>query len=340
MCCGPSARPRPGGDPQVDRKPGRAAAAAPGSPASLCSGPVLWGAAAAAAILLAGGGYLAFTAEPAHDHYRHGPRSTSPTEQLEQALTERRKADTFAAEKRKLEEEARQKAGAEAEAKRQAEARARAGAAGPAEGRRGAGRVEGPPSRHSAGRDSVERAPGGSSARARSRGSRAAQGRGGCRSALCRPRKTHRKQVEADAEAKRQADEALTKAEAERQQRRTGSARQGRGRAGRVAAVLARSPAQGCGPRRRACARLKTSGNKGRGRAPEGGRQRPKPRSGRRRSRPESAAPRPARPRTAAACADVPGLRHPRHRRHLRATLARDDRGLAEGPQPAGGPDF
>src|SRR5260370_1072379 len=43
-------------------------------------------------------------------------------EQLEQALVERRKADSVAAEKRKLEDEARQKAEADAEAKRQADA--------------------------------------------------------------------------------------------------------------------------------------------------------------------------------------------------------------------------
>ena len=87
--------------------------------ASRFRGPALWASAAAAAILLAGGGYLAFTAS--------GPATVGTAalslsaEQLEQALAERRKADTFAAEKRRLEDEARQKAEVDAEAKRQAE---------------------------------------------------------------------------------------------------------------------------------------------------------------------------------------------------------------------------
>ena len=75
---------------------------------------------AAALVLLAGGGYLAFTANvPA-------PGSSATlnlsTEQLEQVLAERRKADALVVEKRRLEEEARQKAETDAEAKRQADA--------------------------------------------------------------------------------------------------------------------------------------------------------------------------------------------------------------------------
>jgi serine/threonine protein kinase len=106
---------------QVERKPGRLARTASRSRKAglTLRGPALWGAVAAAVLVLAGGGYLAFTA---------GPPTTVGTaalslsaEQLEQALAERRKADTFAAEKRRLEAEARQKAEADAEAKRQAE---------------------------------------------------------------------------------------------------------------------------------------------------------------------------------------------------------------------------
>src|SRR5262249_25398678 len=83
-------------------------------------GPALWASAGAVALLLAGGGWLAFTS---------GAPTTVGTavtnlsaEQLEQALAERRKADSLAAEKRRLEEEARQRAQVESEAKRQAEA--------------------------------------------------------------------------------------------------------------------------------------------------------------------------------------------------------------------------
>jgi len=81
--------------------------------------PVVSAGVAAALVLLAGGGYLAFRANvPA-------PGSSATldlsTEQLEQVLAERRKADALVVEKRRLEEEARQKAGMDAEAKRQAD---------------------------------------------------------------------------------------------------------------------------------------------------------------------------------------------------------------------------
>src|SRR5215510_7672551 len=82
--------------------------------------PALWGAVAAAAVLLAGGGWLAFTPGSPPTTVGTAVQNLS-AEQLEQALAERRKADTLAAEKRKLEEEARQKAQADADAKRQAE---------------------------------------------------------------------------------------------------------------------------------------------------------------------------------------------------------------------------
>ena len=73
-----------------------------------------------------------------------------------------------------------------------------------------------------------------------------------------RPRKTPRRKAAAEAEAKRQADEALAKAQAERQQAEAGSARQGRGRAGRRRRqTLEAKRAQGRAPRRIAEAEAK-----------------------------------------------------------------------------------
>jgi peptidoglycan hydrolase-like protein with peptidoglycan-binding domain len=83
-------------------------------------GRALGAAVASALVLLVGGGYLAWMA--------NAPTTVSAaalslsTEQLEQALAERRKADDLVAEKRRLEVEARQKAVVDAEAKRQADA--------------------------------------------------------------------------------------------------------------------------------------------------------------------------------------------------------------------------
>jgi class 3 adenylate cyclase/peptidoglycan hydrolase-like protein with peptidoglycan-binding domain len=87
--------------------------------AAAIRGPVGWGTIAAAAALCAGGGYLAFMASPMTSV------STAAlilsAEQLEHALTERRRADALTAEKRRLEEQAHQRAETEAEAKRQAD---------------------------------------------------------------------------------------------------------------------------------------------------------------------------------------------------------------------------
>ena len=88
--------------------------------ASQSSGPALWALRAAARVLLAGGGYLA--SRPNAPTTVGTAALSLSAEQLEQALAERRKADTLAVEKRRLEEEARQKAEADAEAKRQADA--------------------------------------------------------------------------------------------------------------------------------------------------------------------------------------------------------------------------
>src|SRR5262249_54377623 len=107
---------------QIEHKPGRFARAASGSRKVKIAigGPALWSAAAAVVLVLIGGGYLVFTANQ--------PTTTATaslnltTEQLEQVLAERRKADALAADKRRLEEEFRRKAEADAEAKRQADA--------------------------------------------------------------------------------------------------------------------------------------------------------------------------------------------------------------------------
>jgi peptidoglycan hydrolase-like protein with peptidoglycan-binding domain len=107
---------------RIARKPGPMARAARGTRKAGTSlkGPAVSGAVAAALILLAGGGYLAFTANapPAGS----AAMLNLSTEQLEQVLAERRKADALVVEKRRLEEEARQRVETDAEAKRQADA--------------------------------------------------------------------------------------------------------------------------------------------------------------------------------------------------------------------------
>ena len=104
---------------RIGRRPGRLARAAGRTRKARLTlkGPALWGAAAAAILLIMGGSYLAMTSASPGTSV-----ASLSAEQLEQALAERRKADTLAAEKRRLEDEARQKAQAEAEAKRQADA--------------------------------------------------------------------------------------------------------------------------------------------------------------------------------------------------------------------------
>jgi peptidoglycan hydrolase-like protein with peptidoglycan-binding domain len=104
---------------RIGRRPGRLARAAGRTRKARLTlkGPALWGAAAAAILLIMGGSYLAMTSQSPGTSV-----ASLSSEQLEQALAERRKADTLAAEKRRLEFDARQKAQAEAEAKRQADA--------------------------------------------------------------------------------------------------------------------------------------------------------------------------------------------------------------------------
>jgi peptidoglycan hydrolase-like protein with peptidoglycan-binding domain len=103
---------------RVGHRPGRLARAAGRTRRARLTlkGPALWGAATAVILLIAGGGYLAMTSVSPG-----ASMASLSAEQLEQALAERRKADTLAAEKRRLEEEARQRAQAEADAKRQAD---------------------------------------------------------------------------------------------------------------------------------------------------------------------------------------------------------------------------
>ena len=175
--------------------------------------PVLWGATAAAALVLAGAGYLAFTA---------GTPTTVNTaalslsaEQLEQALAERRKADTFAAEKRKLEEEARQKAEAETEAKRQADSELeqarQARQKAEQELAELKARIEAQRQTEPVQRDQAAAA---SQREAEETAQRKAEADA---AALRQAEEDARRKVEADTEAKRQADEALARAEGERQ---------------------------------------------------------------------------------------------------------------------------
>jgi hypothetical protein len=174
-------------------------------------GPALWGAAAAAILLLAGGGYLAFTANQ--------PTTVSTAalklsaEQLEQALAERRKADTLAAEKRGLEEEARRKAEAENEAKRQADAELE-------QARQARQKAEDELAQLKADIAARRQADPGQrdqAAVAQRASEEAAQRKAEAEAAALRQvEEEAQKKVAIEAEAKREADETLAKAEAER----------------------------------------------------------------------------------------------------------------------------
>jgi len=203
---------------RIARKPGALSrAAGRGRRAGVTlRGPVLWGAAAAAILVLAVGGWLAFQAAAPGGA---GPSTLAlSTEQLEQVLAERRKADTLAAEKRQLEDEARRRAAAEAEAKRQAEteleqarqARQKAeddlaSLRADIEARRL--KDQGEAGQREQAEAALRRAAEESAQR------KAEDEAAGLRLA----EEDARRKAEADAEAKRQADEALAQAEAERQ---------------------------------------------------------------------------------------------------------------------------
>jgi serine/threonine protein kinase/peptidoglycan hydrolase-like protein with peptidoglycan-binding domain len=200
---------------QVKRKPGRLARAARrGRKAGITlRGPTLWGAAAAAVLVLAGGGYLAFTANQPMTTPTASLNLT--TEQLEQVLAERRKADTLAAEKRKLEEKARQKAEADAEAKRQADAELEQARQARQKAEQELGELK---ARIEAQRQTDSNPRDQEAAAARRAAEEAAQRKAEEDAAALRQAEEEaRKKAEAEAESKRQADEALAKVEAERQ---------------------------------------------------------------------------------------------------------------------------
>jgi hypothetical protein len=173
-------------------------------------GRALGAAVASALVLLAGGGYLAWMA--------NAPTTVSTaalslsTEQLEQALAERRKADDLVAEKRRLEVEARQKAVVDAEAKRQADAELEQArqARQKAERELAQLKTDTETRRHSGTGQRDEAAARATEEDAQRKAETQA-------ASLRQAEEEAAKKAAADAEAKRQADEALAKAEAERQ---------------------------------------------------------------------------------------------------------------------------
>ena len=200
---------------RIGRRPGPLARAARKTSKARVTigGPALWGSVAAALILLAGGGYLAFSG--------YAPPSAGSatlnlsTEQLEQVLAERRKADALVVEKRRREEEARQRAETDAEAKRQADAQL-------AQARQALQRAEQElatlrtdiEARRQPASGQVDQA--GATQRAEEE---AAQRKAEAEAAALREAEdVAAKTAEAEAEAKRQADQALAMAEAQRKQ--------------------------------------------------------------------------------------------------------------------------
>jgi len=156
--------------------------------------------------LLGATGYFAFTTNT--------PPLTSPTvstasaEELEQALAERRRADALAADKRRLEEEARQKAQADADAKRQAdEALEQTRQARQQAEQELAELKKRLDAQRRANVDQASRAAGEPAQRKAEQDA----------AALAEAEQRAAQKAVADAEAKRQADEALAKAEAQRQ---------------------------------------------------------------------------------------------------------------------------
>jgi peptidoglycan hydrolase-like protein with peptidoglycan-binding domain len=176
-------------------------------------GPVLWGTAVAGILALAAGGYLAFTANQPITTATASLNMT--TEQLEQVLAERRRADAFAADKRRLEEEARRKAETDAEAKRQADAELeqtrQARQKAEQELAELKARIETQRQADSGQRDQEAVA-------AQRAADEAAQRRAEADAAALRQAEEEAKRkAEAEAETKRQTEEALAKVEAERQ---------------------------------------------------------------------------------------------------------------------------
>ena len=195
----------------VGRKPGRLARAVrkTGKARITIGGPALWGSVAAAVVVLVGAGYLA------NAPTRGSATLNLSTEQLEQVLAERRKADALVAEKRRLEEEARQKAEADAEAKRQADAQLE-------QTRQALQRAE---QQLAAMRTDIEarRQPVSGqldqAAATQRAEEEAAQRKAEAEAAALREaEEVAARKAEAEAEAKRQADQALAMAEAQRKQ--------------------------------------------------------------------------------------------------------------------------
>src|SRR5262245_6373050 len=200
---------------QIEHKPGRFARAAGRSrKVGITLGrPARWGAAAAAMLVLAGGGYLAFNSNQ--------PTTTNTaslnltTEQLEQVLAERRRADALAADKRRLEEEARQKAEADAAAKRQADADVEQARQAREKAEQELADLK---SRMEAQRQVASSQRDQEAAAAQRAADEAAQRKAEADAAALRQAEEEaKKKAEAEAEAKRQAEEALAKVEAERQ---------------------------------------------------------------------------------------------------------------------------
>jgi serine/threonine protein kinase/peptidoglycan hydrolase-like protein with peptidoglycan-binding domain len=205
---------------RIGRRPGRLARAARKTrkAGSSIRGPAVSGAVAAAMILLAGGGYLAFTGNVPTS----GGSATLnlSTEQLEQVLAERRKADALVAEKRRLEEEARQKAETDAEAKRQADAQLEQArqALQKAEQELATLRTDAEARRQPASGPVSGQADQAAAAQ-RSEEEEAAERKAEAQAAALREaEEAAAKKAEAEAEAKRQADQALAMAEAQRKQ--------------------------------------------------------------------------------------------------------------------------
>jgi peptidoglycan hydrolase-like protein with peptidoglycan-binding domain len=173
--------------------------------------PALWG--AAAVLVLAGGGYLAFNSNQ--------PTTTATaslnltTEQLEQVLAERRKADALAADKRRLEEEARQKAEVDAEAKRQADAKLEQVQQARQKAEQELADLK---ARIDTQRQADTNQRDQEAAAAQRAAQEAAQRKAEADAAALRQAEEEaKKKAEAEAETKRQAEEALAKVEAERQ---------------------------------------------------------------------------------------------------------------------------
>jgi len=185
--------------------------------------PATWVALTAALVLIAVGGYFAWIANAP------GPVTSAAlnlsAEQLEQALAERRKADALAAEKKQLVEEAQRKADADAEANRRAETELRDARAARQKAEEELAKLKADfESRRQADSqkqdqtDIANRRAAEEAARLRVEGEAKALLQAEADAAVLRQAEEEaQKKAAADAEAKRLADEALAKAQAERQ---------------------------------------------------------------------------------------------------------------------------